>query len=128
MAEETHRDGFTDRRKHTDILVKVLRYLVVFAYIIIFAILMIAGMPELHKATFYDPNTEHIQIMQDSLDIIQTLFVLLLIGMVISSAGLVINAKRTRRQYDEARISLIFLLGLSVLGIGVIAYLFLFWI
>ncbi len=106
-----------DRRKGSDLWVKVLEWLGVFGWLLMFAALFIfdRAKPEdknfLVKATKVGARTTWNQ------ELTNYLFYLMIFGLCISIIGIAINSRRYRRKDDRFRITLIILGVISIFGI-----------
>lgn len=121
MAEHDRRvERRQDRRKGSDSVLKILSVLGVFGWFLMLVALIV-----------YDKaRPKHVEFMINSIDanaqaprlgwndnLLYYVFVLMVIGFLISVVGLYLNAMRMRRRNDSYRVHLIFLLIISTLGI-----------
>lgn len=112
-----------DRRKKPDIWVKSLRWLAVVGWLIMLVALFIISEAKPQTQNFFDKITTSQPTTTWNIELAGYIFYLMLIGLVMGTAGIVINVKRHRRKTDEYRISLILITLMSF--IGILLYIFL---
>ncbi len=113
---------FPDRRKGTDIWLKVLSSLGAVGWLVMLIAMIIL---EKAKPPFETIATRFANVRLRTTwdeELTRHLFYLMCLGLVISIAGIVINARRLSRKNDHLRINLIIVYLISLFGI--IMYLF----
>lgn len=109
-----------ERRRGPDLWVKSLSWICIAGWLFMVAAMFIFAKAKPQVETFIERHY-NIQLRATwDMEVMRYIFYLMLLGLVISAIGLVINIKRHRRQSDEFRISLI-LLGLICI-FGIILY------
>ncbi|WP_305043590.1 hypothetical protein [Geoalkalibacter sp.] len=119
MSEPDRRQTYprVERRQRPDIWVRSLEWLVVVSWMLLLLALMVLSKAKPQVETFFE---RYYQLPLDSTWNLELLFYLRLlmgVGLFLSSAGLVINWRRSRRAGDEYRISLLILGGISLFGL-----------
>jgi len=105
------------RRKGPDLWSRSLRYLALFGWLLLISALFILDRAKPKIETFFE-RVYDIQLRQQwDMDLARYIWWLMVLGLLISVVGLVINANRKRRQTDQWRLSLIFLGLISLSGI-----------
>ena len=113
----------TDRRKGPDALVRSLRWLGLSGWVFLFGTLILIDNAKPEFETFFD-RMFSIQLRgywNESL--IQWIAISFLFSFILGVSGLVFNLLRNRRRKDELRINLLFITGISALGLVYYAFL-----
>lgn len=106
-----------ERRRGPDVWLRVLSFVSVFGWLI-----MLAAMIVFHEAR-PEPTTVTTRFHDTPVnttwdrELARYLFYLMVLGFFSSIAGLVINARRMRRRYDQVRVNLVVLGVISLTGI-----------
>ena len=113
---------YKDERKGPDIWIRTISFLGVAGWLVLLAAMIIAeqARPEPQTVTTRFHNIA-VRTSWDK-ELATYIFFLMIAGVCMSVTGLLINARRLRRKYDQLRINLILMLVISLSGI--IAYLF----
>lgn len=121
MAERERRfERREERRKGGDGILKLLSVLGVVGWFIMLIALFVIDKAKPQQFEFLmnniDSRSHNLQLgWNDSL--LQYVFVLMVVGFLISIIGLYLNSMRKRRRNDSYRVHLIFLLIISTIGI-----------
>ena len=106
-----------DRRKGPDLWIRSLRYLALAGWILLIVAFVILDRAKPQVETFFE-RVYNIHLEQHwDMDLARYLLWLMVVGLLLSFAGLVINARRNRRRTDQWRVSLILLGVISLTGI-----------
>jgi hypothetical protein len=107
-----------NRRKHYDLLRRLLTWLNALAVICLLAALCLTAIAKPELETFFDRYYE-IPLRQTwNSDLISPIGVLLGISLLSSISGLCVNSQRLRRKGDYIHASLVVCLLLSLIGLG----------
>ncbi|MEZ4484079.1 MAG: hypothetical protein R2864_05615 [Syntrophotaleaceae bacterium] len=105
------------RRKGPDLWTRSLRYLALVGWSLLIAALVILDRAKPQVETFFE-RVYDIRLQQQwDMDLARYLLGLMVLGLLLSVSGLVINGRRKRRRTDQWRLSLIFLGLISLTGI-----------
>jgi uncharacterized oligopeptide transporter (OPT) family protein len=105
------------RRKGPDLWSRSLRYLALAGWILLVSAFFILDKAKPKVETFFERVYDIRLHQQWDMDLARYILWLMVLGLVFSIVGLVINAKRNRRRTDQWRLSLIFLGIISLSGI-----------
>lgn len=109
--------GWQERRKGPDSLLRALRWMAGVGWMLMFAAMYFLdrGKPEVET---YFTRWFNLRLRTTwNMELAGMLLYCMVLGLVLSLAGLVINFRRHRRRDDEVRISLLVLGALSLFGI-----------
>lgn len=105
------------RRKGPDLWSRSLRYLALAGWLLLVGAFFILEQAKPKIETFFERVYDIRLHQQWDMDLARYILWLMILGLLLSIVGLVINAKRNRRRTDQWRLSLIFLGIISVAGI-----------
>ncbi len=105
------------RRKGPDLWCRSLRYLALLGWLLLVSALFILDYAKPKIETFFERVYDIHLHQQWDMNLARNILWLMVLGLLLSVVGLVINAKRNRRRTDQWRLSLIFLGVLSSAGI-----------
>ncbi len=109
-----------ERRTGPDLWTRSLGWLGTVGWLLLFIALALAAKAKPQVETFFDRwYNLHLRTTWDD-ELAQIVFYLMILGVLLSGAGLFINTRRYRRKDDEVRVSLI-LMGVVSLG-GIFFY------
>lgn len=108
---------FYERRKGPDILVKLITWISLINWLIVTAIIAIIAMASPKTETFFDRLMEVRVNKSLNEELAQYAFYLMVVLLLLSIVGLIINSRRHRRKTDRYRVSLVLTGIFSVLGI-----------
>ena len=111
-----------DRRKGSDIWIRVLSFLGVTGWLVMLGSMIVADRARPEPETVTTRFHKVIVRTTWDMELATYLFCLMIAGLFISIAGLYINSRRLKRKDDQLRINLILILLISITGI--ITYLF----
>lgn len=104
------------RRKGPDFWTRSLRYLGLVGWTLLIAALVVLDQAKPQVETFFE-RVYDIRLQQQwDMDLARYLLWLMVLGLLLSVSGLVINSRRKRRRTDQWRLSLIFLGLISLTG------------
>ena len=121
---ENRRDGFVERRKGHDRLLRIMSWSGIVGWAIMLAVMVMLDRAKPDDPDFI-PNKRifdqagvpyHIRTTWDQ-HLVTYIFYLLIAGLVLGITGLVVNSRRHRRNDDHYRIHLVLLTGISAVGI-----------
>lgn len=104
------------RRKGPDLWSRSLRYLALLGWLLLVSAFFILDYAKPKIETFFERVYDIRLHQQWDMDLARYILWLMVLGLLLSVAGLVINAKRNRRRTDQWRLSLIFLGLISLAG------------
>lgn len=110
---------FVERRRGEDIWTKSLRVFAVVSWILIVVMMTIFDMAKPVEENFIDRFLKVSRTSQWNTRMLDYMFMLMVLGLVLSVTGLWINIKRNRRRNDHLRISLIIMGLVSVIGVTI---------
>lgn len=113
-----------EQRSGPDIWVKLINWFALISGILIVAALWIADKAKPQAETFIDRCLGILLPENWDLGLVRYAFYLMIATSCICAIGILINSKRHKRKYDSYNIPLIFVGGLS--AIGILIYLFRF--
>ncbi|MFC1591438.1 hypothetical protein ACFL43_02820 [Thermodesulfobacteriota bacterium] len=120
MATYAH-GMYRERRKGPDMWLRVITFMGAFGWLLLLVAMMVFHEarpdPETVTSRF---NKAFVETSWDY-DLARYIFYLMVLGLVMSLAGLGINARRLRRKLDQVRINLVALGVISL--VGIVAYL-----
>ncbi|OEU60731.1 MAG: hypothetical protein BA870_09545 [Desulfuromonadales bacterium C00003094] len=105
------------RRKGPDLWSRSLRYLALFGWLLLVSAFFVLDYAKPKVETFFERVYDIRLHQQWDMDLAKYILWLMVLGLLLSVVGLVINAKRNRRRTDQWRLSLIFLGIISLAGI-----------
>lgn len=105
------------RRKGPDLWTRSLRYLALAGWTLLIAAFVILDRAKPQVETFFERVYDIRLHQQWDMELARYLLWLMVLGLLLSIVGLVINARRNRRRTDQWRISLILLGIISIAGI-----------
>ncbi|MCD4651630.1 MAG: hypothetical protein K8S56_07590 [Candidatus Cloacimonetes bacterium] len=111
------RPGFQDRREKRDFWSRSITWFTLAGWVIMVSVLVIFDKAKPTQESFFDRfhHVERVTTWNDSL--VQSLFIMMIVGFLLGIVGLIINYRRNRRQKDHISVSLILLSLVSLLGI-----------
>jgi hypothetical protein len=104
------------RRKGPDPWTRSLRYLALVGWLLLASAFFILDYAKPKVETFFERVYDIRLHQQWDMDLARYILWLMVLGLLLSIVGLVINAKRNRRRTDQWRLSLIFLGIISLSG------------
>lgn len=104
------------RRKGPDLWSRSLRYLALVGWLLLVSALFIFDYAKPKVETFFERVYDIRLHQQWDMDLARYILWLMILGLLLSVVGLVINARRIRRRTDQWRLSLIFLGIISLAG------------
>ncbi len=105
------------RRKGPDLWSRSLRYLALLGWLLLVSAFFILDYAKPKIETFFERVYDIHLHQQWDMNLARNILWLMVLGLLLSVVGLVINAKRNRRRTDQWRLSLIFLGVISLAGI-----------
>ena len=106
-----------ERRQGPDIWTRSLSWLGTIGWLMLFVALLLAAKAKPQVETFFDRwYNLRLRTTWDT-ELAQIVFYLMILGVLLSVAGLFINSRRYRRRDDEVRVSLILMAVVSLGGI-----------
>ncbi len=106
-----------ERRKGPDLWIRLLTWSGLISGISLVTVLFITAMAKPQVETFFD-RFYNLRLRRSwDMDLMNYIFYLLLLCLVCSLGGLIINSRRRRRKDDHIRASLIVMLCISVFGL-----------
>ncbi len=112
-----HRSGFRDRRRRKDIWFKMISWFAMASWAIMFVALILYQKARPDNVTFFDRFYDVKKNTDWNPDTAFVLFLTMILGLIVSVIGLIINKKRARRKSDRFSVSLILMAVVSVMGI-----------
>jgi len=107
-----------ERRKGSDLWLRLLTWSGLVSGISLFAVLIITAMAKPQVETFFD-RFYNLRLRRSwDMDLMNYIFYLLLLCLVCSLGGLIINSRRRRRKEDHICASLIVMLCTSLFGLA----------
>jgi uncharacterized membrane protein len=121
MVEHNRRiERRQERRKGSDTILKILSVLGVIGWFLMLIALFVIdkAKPQQLESMFsnIDSGTSHYQLGWND-ELLYYVFVLMVVGFLISILGLYLNSMRNRRRGDSYRVHLVFLFIISTIGI-----------
>jgi hypothetical protein len=110
--------------RHNDKWVIMLNFLAIFSWVLLLFLVFLYTSAAPERSTFYDTRfNKNVRTTWDyrALD---SLFQAMMIGLGLSSIGLIININRHHRRTDRYRISLVILNLVSIIGIFIYVFFF----
>ena len=121
---EGRREGFVERRRGHDLLLRIMSWLGIGGWAIMLLVMVAVDRAQPDDPDFI-PNKRileqagvpyHLRTTWDQ-NLVTYIFYLLIAGLVLGITGLVVNSRRHRRRDDHYRIHLVLLTGISAVGI-----------
>ncbi|SFI14153.1 hypothetical protein SAMN05192551_10716 [Tindallia magadiensis] len=106
-----------NRRRGKDIWLKMIRWIGIVSWALMIPLLILIDQAQPQFETFFDRYFDVQVNPRWNYEVLRYAFYLMVILLILSSIGLMINKKRSRRKGDYYRINLIIIFVLSILGI-----------
>ena len=106
--EDRRKDRREDRRQGKDIWLKSLTGFGLIGAIILFMSLILLSFAKPSNFTVKQKKLWELTVAWD-MEFTRYIMYMMILGFIISSAGLVINSRRLKRKYDQIRLNLVFL-------------------
>jgi hypothetical protein len=113
---ESKKSKFVERRKRVDLGLRLLSVFGIFCALIVVAAMVLLSEARPQAISSMDENLRSLRSTWNP-RYTRYLLYLMFVGLSVSTIGLVVNAKRLKRRYDNIRYNLVFLWLLAAVGI-----------